>query len=61
MEFSGRYERVFETGKPLVSEDLIVLDGVALHTETRKIPVTQQGVSSLVITIVRDVTEQRRA
>jgi PAS domain S-box-containing protein len=55
------YEQVFETGEALVSEDAVVLDGVALHTETRKIPVMQEGKSRLVITIVRDVTEKRRA
>ena len=56
----GEYERVFETGEALVTEETTEVGDRQVVTETRKIPVFEEGRVTRVITLVRDITEQRR-
>jgi PAS domain S-box-containing protein/putative nucleotidyltransferase with HDIG domain len=54
------YRRVFETGKILVTEDCITLNSNEIFTETRKIPIIEQGTVTHVITVVHNITEEKR-
>ncbi|MHB9155087.1 MAG: sensor domain-containing diguanylate cyclase/phosphohydrolase [Endomicrobiales bacterium] len=56
----AEYGRVFETGEPLFTEELTVLGGKEIYTESRKIPVIEDGVVAKVVTAIRDVTEFKR-
>lgn len=55
------YRRVFQTGEILVTEDDTVVGGHEFTTETRKIPIVEGGEVVRVLTIIRDVTERKRA
>jgi PAS domain S-box-containing protein len=61
-EAHAEYERVLETGKPLVTEEATKIRGRTVWTETRKIPVLDEaGKTHRVVTIVRDITDQVQA
>ena len=55
------YTQVFATGESLITEEETTIDGISYITETRKIPVTTNGKVEKVITVVRDITERKRA
>ena len=55
------YEQVFRTGEPVVTEETTVIGEREFVTETRKIPVAEEGRVVRVITAIRDVTERRQA
>jgi PAS domain S-box-containing protein len=55
------YHQVFETGETLITEEETTIDGIDYITETRKIPVKTNGKVEKVITVVRDITERKRA
>lgn len=52
------YEEVFRSGRTLVSSESVNIDGAELFTETRKIPIIEDGRVIRVVTIIRDVTEK---
>jgi len=54
------YRHVFETGETLVTEESTRVGGQEVFTETRKIPVIEDGVVVRVVTVVRDVTVRRK-
>jgi two-component system cell cycle sensor histidine kinase/response regulator CckA len=56
----GEYERVFETGETLLTTESNKIDSATLISETRKIPIVQDGNVIQVITVMRDITEQCR-
>jgi protein-histidine pros-kinase len=55
------YKYVFETGKTMITKDIIELNGKKIYTETRKIPIKTNGEVSQVLTIVRDITEREKS
>ncbi len=55
------YARVVQTRKTLVTEEEVTVDGRTHFTETRKIPVLQDGEVVRVVTTVRDITDRREA
>jgi PAS domain S-box-containing protein len=55
------YKWVFETGEMLVTEESTLFGGMPVITEIRKIPLRQKEHIIAVVTIVRDITERRRA
>ncbi|MFH1740338.1 MAG: PAS domain-containing protein, partial [bacterium] len=60
-ERTGReYQLVFETGKPLTTEEHFKIHGREYTTETRKIPIYEGGKVARVVTVIRDTTEQRK-
>ncbi len=59
-EVFAQYRQVLETGQPLTTEDEIELAGRRLVTETRKEPVLEENEVRGVLTIIRDITEQRK-
>lgn len=55
------YHQVFETGETLITEEETTIDGIDYITETRKIPVKTNEKVEKVITVIRDITERKRA
>jgi PAS domain S-box-containing protein len=60
-EVRAQYERVFSSGRPLHTEEAARLRGRRQETETDKLPILEAGRTTRVLTVVRDVTEQKRA
>ncbi|MDP2898845.1 MAG: PAS domain S-box protein, partial [bacterium] len=54
------YERVFEEGRTLITEEVTPVGGKQYVTETRKIPVFGEGKVTRVITVVHDITERKK-
>ncbi|MEE8390136.1 MAG: PAS domain S-box protein, partial [Anaerolineae bacterium] len=54
------YQQVFDTGETLATEENITIKGQEFITETRKIPVLEEGQVARIITVIHDVTEQRQ-
>jgi len=59
-EIVEQYRKVFETGVAMLTEETTELAGRKLVTEIRKIPVSDGDQVTKVVTVVRDVTEQRQ-
>ena len=55
------YESVLRSGKALFAEEINTLKEREIVTETRKIPVFEDGKVTRIITILRDVTERKQA
>jgi PAS domain S-box-containing protein len=55
------YQQVLETGQTLVTVEETSIDGQIYTTETRKIPVMQDGSVVRIVTVISDITEQKRA
>jgi PAS domain S-box-containing protein len=54
------YEKVFNTGETLITEETSLIDQQVIITETRKIPVLEKERVTQVITIIRDITEHKK-
>jgi PAS domain S-box-containing protein len=54
------YRQVFNTGKLLATVEMTMVDGREVFTETTKVPITEDRKVTRVMTILHDVTEQRR-
>ncbi len=57
----NEYKQVFMTGQTLVSEDTNVVKGEKIITETRKIPILEEGKVKRVITVIEEITERKKA
>jgi len=57
----NEYKKVFKTGELLITKEATKLANGILFTETLKIPVRSNGKVEQVITIMRDITEQKEA
>jgi two-component system cell cycle sensor histidine kinase/response regulator CckA len=55
------YDRMFRTGASMVREEHNVVDGHTIVTETARIPITENGRVTKILTVLHDVTEQRTA
>ncbi len=55
------YEKVFATGKLLVTEERTDIGDREIITETRKIPVIENGVVIRAVTCLRDITARRKS
>jgi PAS domain S-box-containing protein len=55
------YRHVFETGEAVTTEASMQVGTMELFTETRKAPVFMEGSVLWVLTVMRDITERRRA
>jgi PAS domain S-box-containing protein len=55
------YQRVFNTGEPLVTEEETRVGEAVFNTETRKIPIFEHGNVVRIVTVVRDITNRKRA
>jgi PAS domain S-box-containing protein len=57
---ADEYRRVFATGESVSTEEKTELSGVTVITETRKIPVFEDGKVIQVVTLLRDITNRKR-
>lgn len=55
------YHQVFETSRPLITVETSRAGSVEVITETRKVPIIENGRVTRVITIMRDLTGQKQA
>ncbi|MFX0050140.1 MAG: PAS domain-containing protein, partial [Candidatus Hermodarchaeota archaeon] len=55
------YNTVFSNGKTLVTEESTTIDGRTYFTETRKIPIIRQDEVVQIVTIIRDIAENKIA
>ena len=55
------YKEVFESGRIIETEEADVFSAQEVTTITRKIPVFQEGEVVRVVTVLKDITEQKRA
>ena len=55
------YRRVFDTGRPVATGETAGINGETFITEITKTPIFEGGEVARVLTVVRDVTERRRA
>jgi PAS domain S-box-containing protein len=53
------YQRVIDNGETLITEEKTIINGREFITETRKIPIYENGEVTKVITIVRDITQRK--
>ncbi len=53
------YSRVFETGEPLTTIETTMIGERRVYTETTKIPITEGGRVTKVMTILHDITDQK--
>jgi len=54
------YRTVFDTGTMLTTEEWVTVEDERICTETRKIPLQQDGRVDRVLTVIRDITEIRK-
>lgn len=57
---SDEYSHVISTQKPLVTEKISSISGTEIITETKKIPIIEDGTVTKVITVIRDITGHKR-
>ncbi len=53
------YRQVLETGQTIITEDTTHLKDREIITETRKIPISEGGKITRIVTIMRDISERR--
>ena len=59
-EVRKEYKEVFNSGKMLLTEGSLFLNGKEVFTETRKIPIFSESKVRQIITIIRDITENKK-
>ena len=59
-EVREQYRSVFESGQLFISEEQNIVGDQKIFTETRKIPVFEEGKVIRVVTVMHDITERKR-
>jgi two-component system, cell cycle sensor histidine kinase and response regulator CckA len=57
----NEYEQVLKSGQMLTTEEATPVGDKVYFSETRKIPIIREGRVTSVVTVIRDVTEQKKA
>lgn len=60
-KIKSEYFEVFQTGKTLISEEILDQRKGKIHAEVRKIPIWLDGRVEKIVTIIRDTTDKHRA
>ncbi len=60
-EVRDEYQHVFKTGKALVREETNTFGKMEFKLEARKIPILDKGKVVQIVTVIRDVTEHKKA
>jgi PAS domain S-box-containing protein len=55
------YQQVFRTGEPLLTEERSSVGTKEYVTETRKIPIFEEGRVTQIVTVIRDITQRKQA
>ncbi|NHJ46647.1 MAG: PAS domain S-box protein [Asgard group archaeon] len=58
-EIAKEYKQVFETGKTLTTTGITFLKNKEVITETKKIPILEEDKTVRIITIIKDITEEK--
>ncbi|MHA2244266.1 MAG: PAS domain S-box protein [Candidatus Hodarchaeales archaeon] len=53
------YNQVFSTGKTLITEECTSIRDEEFITESRKIPIFEEGIVTRVVTVIKNITESR--
>ncbi|MFB3895538.1 MAG: PAS domain S-box protein [bacterium] len=53
------YRSVFETKRMLLTQETNIINNQEIVTETRKIPILEKGMIRYIVTVIRDITEQK--
>jgi two-component system, sporulation sensor kinase E len=53
------YQRVFDSGEILLTEEETVFENQRVVTETRKIPIIEDGIVNRIATVMSDITERK--
>ncbi len=56
----GEYKHVFSTGESIVTEDCTTIGDEEYITETRKIPIVDEGKVTRVVTVIRNITDYKQ-
>lgn len=56
----NEYRQVFTTGKPLITEERTTIRNEEFITETRKIPILEDGKATRIVTVIRNITESNQ-
>ncbi len=56
----NEYEAVFETGEMLTTEEMTRLRDEMIATETRKIPLFEDGKATRIATVIRDISDRKQ-
>ena len=59
-EIKNEYKEVFSTGNPHITTGSNILDNQEIITETRKIPIFEKNKVVRIITILRDITNEKK-
>jgi PAS domain S-box-containing protein len=54
------YQQVFNTGEPLLTEETYSIGAEKYFTETRKIPIFEEGQVTQIVTVIRDITQRKQ-
>ncbi|MCK4624323.1 MAG: PAS domain S-box protein, partial [Phycisphaerae bacterium] len=60
-EIRNEFHHVFQTGETLVREETTIIGDEEFNTETRKIPILDKGKVVQIITVIRDISDRKRA
>ncbi len=55
------YNRVFETGQIIKTDEKITLQNIDFYTETQKVPIFEDKKVVRIMTVIRDISEWKRA
>jgi two-component system, cell cycle sensor histidine kinase and response regulator CckA len=58
-DVESEFRRVIQTGTPLIAEGEIVLSGSTLMMQRRRIPIVNNGQVTHVVTVLRNITDQK--
>ncbi len=58
-KIKNEYNKIFEMGEVLVTEESLEIGGKEVITESRKIPVFEKGIVVRVVSIIKDITQKR--
>jgi PAS domain S-box-containing protein len=59
-DIRNEYLEVIRTGRVIISEETFIINGREVTSETRRIPITEAGKVTQVVTALHDITEQKR-
>ena len=59
-DIRNEYLEVIRTGRVIISEETFNINGREVTSETRRIPITEAGKVTQVVTVLHDITEQKR-
>ncbi|MCX7765091.1 MAG: PAS domain S-box protein, partial [Candidatus Sumerlaeia bacterium] len=57
----GEYQQVFKTGEIMITEEMTRIGNKDFFTETRKIPIIENGKVLFIVTIIKDITPHKQA